>query len=714
MHALCFTLGLAWLAGPAPGQDCVSTLRVEVRSAGLALAEARVSAAGAVRATDSAGITVIAATPGPLRIVVSKVGFLEASIAVDSLECGERTVAIELLPRPAVEEEVTVVATTRSGRRLEDQPTRVEVLDREEIEEKMLMTPGDIVMMLNEMGGLRVQTTSPSIGAASVRVQGMQGRYTRFLSDGLPLHGQQVGGLGLLQIPPMDLGQVEVVKGVASALYGAGAMGGVVNLISRQPGETSERELLVNRSTLAATDAVIFLSSRRRTGWSASLLGGGHWQTQRDLDEDGWADLASYARGTGRARFFWEGKTGRSAFLTAGVTREDRQGGTLAGAALPETGQAFVEALDTRRYDMGGSAQTIVAGRYVISVRGAAARRQRDHLFGDVRERDRLENVFAELAARGSAGRHTWVLGLALEHDAFRPSDVPERAYTYTVPGLFAQDDVDLRSWLALSLSARADLHSEYGAFLSPRLAALVRTEGWTGRLSAGGGFFASTPLTEETEAAGLSRLSIPRPLLAERGLSVSVDLTRSVGAGAYTLTLFASRVADPLQVERDTAYALGNLSAASTNMGAELLATWRRAPFAVTASYGYVRSREVVAAREQDAALTPRHSAGLVAMWESEQSGRVGLECYYTGAQRLEQNPYRGESRPYVILGALVERRFGRVRVFLNAENLTGVRQTRWEPLLRPKQGVDGRWAVDAWAPLDGRVFNGGLRLEF
>ena len=114
-------------------------------------------------------------------------------------------------------------------KRLEDQPMRVEVLDREEIEEKMLMTPGDIVMMLNEMGGMRVQTTSPSLGAASVRIQGMRGRYTRVLSDGLPLFGD-VGGLGLLQIPPMDLGQVEVIKGVASALCGAGAMGGVVNL----------------------------------------------------------------------------------------------------------------------------------------------------------------------------------------------------------------------------------------------------------------------------------------------------------------------------------------------------------------------------------------------------------------------------------------------------------------------------------------------------
>ena len=51
----------------------------------------------------------------------------------------------------------------------------------------------------------------------------MKGRYTRFFSDGLPLFGQQVGGLGLLQIPPMDLGQVEVIKGVASSLPCASA-----------------------------------------------------------------------------------------------------------------------------------------------------------------------------------------------------------------------------------------------------------------------------------------------------------------------------------------------------------------------------------------------------------------------------------------------------------------------------------------------------------
>ena len=96
----------------------------------------------------------------------------------------------------------------------------------------------------------------------------MRGRYTRVLFDGLPLAGQQVGGLGLLQIPPMDLGQVEVIKGVASALYGAGAMGGVINLVARRPQDDPVREFLFNQSTVGTTDGVGFFS-----GWLSKHVG---------------------------------------------------------------------------------------------------------------------------------------------------------------------------------------------------------------------------------------------------------------------------------------------------------------------------------------------------------------------------------------------------------------------------------------------------------
>src|SRR3546814_14883301 len=87
---------------------------------------------------------------------------------------------------------------------LSDEPIRVEVLDREEIEEKLMMTPGNIAMMVSETPGVRTQITSPSLGAASIRMQGLKGRYTQLLADGLQLYGGQAPAIGLLQIPPTD------------------------------------------------------------------------------------------------------------------------------------------------------------------------------------------------------------------------------------------------------------------------------------------------------------------------------------------------------------------------------------------------------------------------------------------------------------------------------------------------------------------------------
>jgi outer membrane receptor for ferrienterochelin and colicins len=711
---------VAWLlpaviAAAAFGQQPQATIRVEVTAESAPVQGAEVTVNGKSVRTGPDGSATTVAPPGEVKISVTKDGYFPASASLLADAARESVVRVELEPRKAVEEEIKVYAT-RNDVRVQDSPLHVEVLQRDEVEEKMLMTPGDIVMMLNEMGGLRVQTTSPSLGAASVRVQGMLGRYTSFLSDGLPLFGQQGAGLGLLQIPPMDLGQVEVIKGNASALYGSAAMAGVVNLISRRPAADSVHEFLVNRSTLGATDVSMFLASPVSPHWSASLLGGGDWQEHRDVDGDGWADLAGYSRGVIRPRFFWDNKDGHTALLTGGVTYENRSGGTLSGTTLLATGEPYKEALNTRRYDVGGNVQWLIKNRYVATARFSATEQQHRHQFGEVIENDRHELVFGEVSVKGSIGRNTWVAGVAAQRDAYRPQDVPRFAYTYVVPGVFVQDDVNIAPWLSVSASARADFHNQYGVFLSPRLSALLRWAGFTTRLSAGQGFFAPTPLTEETESTGLSRLSLPVPLAAERGRTASIDLTRSLGSFSITTTLFASNISHPIFVDRGDAYRIINLPAPTRNHGAELLATWRKAPFSATASYTYVRSSELdpVAGRAE-VPLTPRHSFGLVGMWEKEGVARFGVECYYTGQQRLEYNPYRAFSSPYVIFGAMGERKVAaHVKLFLNLENLGNVRQSRWDPMLLPGRAVDGRWTVDAWAPLEGRVINGGVRFMF
>ncbi len=689
------------------------TIRVEVLAADRPVEGATVTVAGTPYLTNPQGVVVAAVAAGTVRIEVRHAGHLTVTKDVPLTTAADQRVVVSLDPEPTHEEEVTVSAT-RTDKRLDDQPMRVEVLEREEIEEKMLMTPGDIVMMLNEMGGMRVQATSASLGAASVRVQGMRGRYTRFLSDGLPLFGEHPGGMGLLQIPPMDLGQVEVIKGVASALYGAGAMGGVIDLISRRPGDEPEVEVLLNTSSRGGRDGVLWYSTPLTPSWGLTMLAGGHFQNLTDVDDDGWADLPDYARGVFRPRLFWEDGKGRSFFSTVGVTTEDRKGGTTGAGEAYESRITHVEAIDTLRVDGGFVGRTVLAGRYVLTARGAASTQSHDHQFGEILEHDRHNTLFGEAAIRGAAGRHTWVAGAAIERHTYTARDVPRFDYAFTIPGVFVQDDVELTSWWSGSASARVDAHSEYGWFVSPRISSLMRGGDWTGRVSFGTGFFGPSALTEETEAAGLTKLQMPRALEAERGRSLSVDVTRTAGPLSTTATFFRSSISHPLYVERTTEYSIGNLADDTTNTGVELLGTLRRAPFALTGSYTYVQARERRDGTTFDTTLTPRHSAGVVAVAEWEGSGRIGLEWYYTGEQRLETDPTRTTSEPYVIVGVLAERRLGRFRLFINGENLGDTRQTKWSPILLPGPGPDGRIATDVWAPLEGRTINGGLRVTW
>ena len=255
-------------------------------------------------------------------------------------------------------ENVIIVQGTRLGRRLQGEPIRVEVIAGEEIEEKAIMRPGNIAMLVNETGGVRVQVTSPALGAANIRIQGLEGRYTQLLADNLPLYGGQAASLGLLQIPPTDLAQVEVIKGSASALYGASALGGVINLISKRPGEEFEAEVLANATTRDGQDLTVYAAGPIASNAGLSLTAGGHRQSGQDLDDDGWFDMAAYERVTARPRFQWEGNDGSSIYLTLGAMTEDRVGGTLPGRTVPD-GTSYVQAQDTQRLDAGFVAQTL-------------------------------------------------------------------------------------------------------------------------------------------------------------------------------------------------------------------------------------------------------------------------------------------------------------------------------------------------------------------
>jgi iron complex outermembrane receptor protein len=259
-----------------------------------------------------------------------------------------------------------------------------------------------------------------------------------------------------------------------------------------------------------------------------------------------------------------------------------------------------------------------------------------------------------------------------------------------------------------------------FGTFASPRLALQWRAHGWTVRGSTGTGYFAPTPLTEDTEAAGLTRLSFADLRRAETARSYSADVGRAVRAVQLNATVFGSRVAGTLEVRPSATVRNGSelvpLAGPTRTHGAELLATISHREFRIVGSYTFVHATEpdVLTAERLPAALVPAHTAGLVVTWERDGLARIGVETYFTGRQRLEDDPYRGTGERYLYFGAMAERILGRIRLFVNVENLGDRRQTLFNPLVRPSPRFDGRWTVDAWGPLEGRVLNAGARVRF
>lgn len=531
----------------------------------------------------------------------------------------------------------------------------------------------------------------------------------------------------MLQIPPTDLSQVEVIKGSASSLYGGSALGGVINLVSRRPGglvsagETSG-EVLLNLTTENGQDVTGYVETGLSDDVAISLTAGAHRQSVQDFDGDGWIDMPGYERFTARPRLSWAGDNGATLYATIGFMTEQRDGGTLPGRTVPG-GTEFSQDQDTTRLDGGFIAELPVGDTYMASLRGSIMVQDHDKRFGGLIEEDRHESYFAESSLKGGNGRTDWVAGLAFQSEIFQSDTFPAFDYQYDIPGLFGQVEHNISETLSLSASARVDDHSEFGTQFSPRLSALYKPGDWTIRSSYGRGFFAPTPFVEDIEAAGLSRLEPLSDLTEEQAQTASFDVGYNFEALKANISIFGSNVDNVTEIETFASIAGGpedrvrliNASGQTRIRGSELSLRYSWNDFKLIGSYLYLDATETQAdGGRQRIELTPKHSAGFVAMWERHGTGRLGFESYYTGIQRLDGNPYRLESKPYWHLGLLGEITVGPTSWFLNAENLLNVRQTREDPLVLPERAADGQWTTNIWSRNDGFVLNGGVRFKF
>lgn len=621
---------------------------------------------------------------------------------------------------PEEEVEEIVVTSTRSRQSLADMPTRVEVITGEELGEKANMKPGDIRMLLNESTGIQVQQTSATTFNSSIRIQGLDGRYTQMLRDGMPLYSGFAGGLGLLQVAPLDLQSVEVIKGSVSTLYGGGAIAGLVNLNTKVPTSEPETSLLFNRTSAGGLDSSVF-SAARNEEIGGTLFASWNESTAYDPADIGLSAIPKFERWTINPRAFVY--LDDESELRAGITVvvEDRLGGNMDYIKDRPVSNPYYE--DNRTERLSSQLEfTRELGNGTLNLRNSLGHFDREISVPGFMFAGTQESSFSELHYLLPFDTSEWVMGMSLITEKFRQREAApgfSHDYSQRTLGAFVQNSRTLTDTLSLEAGLRVDRHSELDTLALPRVSLLYEPRNDI-TIRAGGGLGYRNPTLFSEDAESLQfRNILPQDknsTKAERSRGLNMDVNyRYPLANGETLTLntllFYTRVDDPqVLLQQGENFAFSQPEGYVDTRGAEINFTLTRGDFKLYLGYTHANVREHYTSEVTDAPLVSEHRLNSVLMYEREDDFRVGLEAYYYSPQLLGDGA-TGDS--YWVTGLMTEKIFMEgVSLFLNFENITDTRQTRFDTIYTGS--LSDPQFRDIYAPLDGFVVNGGIKIRF
>jgi iron complex outermembrane receptor protein len=619
------------------------------------------------------------------------------------------------------EVEEMVVTATRTSRSIEDIPTRIEFLGAEELQEKAVMRSANIAMLLRESTGIQMQVTSPSSANQSIRIQGLDGRYTQLMKDGFPLYGGFSGGLSIMQIPPLDLRQVEVIKGSNSTLYGGGAIAGLVNLVSIRPEEEALTKVMVDQTSAGGTTLNAFYASAENR-WSYTLFGSGHRQTAYDANDDNFSDLPETRSITLNPTIFFKPSETDEFRLALNGTFEDRWGGNLNAVDDREpNAQNYLQENESRRMSYQLSYNKTWDENRRLTLKNSLLHFDRGiHQFQYGFDGEQVA-TFSEATYSFGQARSSWLVGMNIYSDRFNEShdSNSDRSYEQFTAGVFVQQNTQLSEDWSLETGLRLDQSKDYGLQTLPRLSVMYKAHPkLTFRMGGGLGYKLPTIFTEETERLsfrGLQSFNLNN-LDAEQSYGGNFDINYITAIGdEWTFSLnqlfYYTQLNDPVVLTGPTvggAYAFQNANGDLSSKGLETNMKLTYQDFKLFLNYALIDT-ELGYNNELQKPLTAKHNIGAVLVYEEHGKWRIGLESYYTGKQF--RSDYT-ETDDYWIVGFMALRKFKNISLYLNFENFSDTRQSRFENInlsnaMNPE-------ALEVWAPMDGFIMNGGVILEF
>ncbi len=611
-------------------------------------------------------------------------------------------------------DEVVIVASSRTEQKIENSPQKVEVLGQEDMQEESGIKPAGIGSILGDVSGVQIQQTSAVSGNSNVRIQGLDGRYTQILRDGMPLFDGFSGGLGVLNIPPLDLQQVELIKGSASTLYGGGAIGGLVNIISRQPTARQQFSALVNYSTLDEKNLNIFASKKFKY-FGYTIFTGGTSQNAQDVDKDGFSDVPKTNSLVIHPKlFFYPSENSTIGLGWSGTFDKNIGGDMLVIKNNPDAQHQYFEQNKTARNTFELNFEQKFSDRSKLAFKNSFSSFQRDFSSNENFLNARQQNYFSELSFVKPTDKMIWVIGVDLQGSKFTPQEfkmfqIPE--FSNNVFGIFAQNTLKFQK-ATIETGLRSDFTDHFGSFILPSIAAIYHfNENWGARAGVGLGYKTPNALSPQVYDYPLEKL-LPidqNTTRAERstGYNLEFNYKKKFGNEGQIFinqAFFFTQIAHPITSVEDSA---GNIS--FKNMNAPVVSkgfdTYIKATvdeWELYLGYTFTIAENRFLEQNKFLPLTPKNRFAMTALKEFD-GWRAGIEASYNGSQhRLDYSL----TPAYLFAAAMVSKEIGEhFTLVLNCENLFDYRQSKHESLYTGS--ILNPQFKPLWAPIDGRVFN-------
>ncbi len=689
-------------------------------------------------ATDDNGTFIIANIPeGTYTLQASAVGYKTYTRQINIKAGATIEIQIQMAESMLQLDQVVVTGTMRKTY-VKDSPVKVEVVNIETLSQGK--TSSNFMDLVGSVNGLSTQLNCGVCGTNAIRINGVEGPNTAVLIDGMPIMGALASVYGLNGISPSIIDQVEVIKGPQSTLYGTQALGGVVNIITKNPSVTPgfSADIYGRTTGEGSMDLAVSPEVGRFKGFlSSNLLRN---ENYFDHNNDGFNDQPKQSRIALFGKGVLHGKEGEQRFSVAGkYLNENRTGGVSAYSDdLRGSSDIYGESIYTRRAELLTEFRPAGLDER-LRIQSALTYHSQDSYYGD-QLYDATQNI--------AFGQVTWdqplsdqfrlLLGTTLRHEIYNDNTPATSAGAdqQFIPGLFTQGEVNTGNVTLLG-GFRVDHHTEHGFVPAPRFSAKYSPGTLTTlRISGGTGFRVVNVFTEDHAAlTGSREVVFNEDLDPERSRSITASLDQIFPFGTNPLTVsldaFYTRFSNKIipDYDRDPNLIIyENLDGFSVTRGFSigLEQNFTALPITYSANFTLMDVFTEENSSRQDLVYAPEFLGNFGVTYQVRNADlSISYSAGLVGSKRMPDNYVEDFGRDarspvYSTHDIKITKEFSNVNeskgagfeAYLSAENIFNF--TQGTPLVDAANPFSPEFdTIYTWGPIVGRTFSLGLRLN-